>query len=96
MRSGLKDKGHTCVALRLSSLAGPLQFDESQVTDAIRSYKCGRTNVKDFLSPTSKDCYVKRNVNHVSIRAAVIYTSFISSPLLKELERGTAIILAIF
>ena len=89
MRTGVKDKSQTCVVLRLCSLAGPLQFDESEISEAIKKSKCGRTNVvKDFLSPESKDSYVKRNVNHVSSRAAVIYTSFISSPLLKELERG--------
>ena len=67
------------------------------MTDAIKSSKCGRTNVnKDFLSPTSKDRFVKRNVNHVSKRAAVIYTSFISTPLLKELEEGRGIMLAKF
>ena len=83
VRSRNKDKGHPCVTLRL---AGPLRFDASQVTDAIR---CGRTNVnKDFLCPTLKD--VKRKLS-----ITVIYTSFIRSPLLKELERGRAIMLAI-
>ena len=44
--------------------------------------------VKDFLSPESKDGYVKRHVNHVSLRAAVIYTSFLSDTLLRKLEEG--------
>ena len=86
MRTGVKDKGQSCVALRLSALAGPLQFEEIPVCEMSR---CGRTNVvKDFLSPESKDSYVKRNVNHVSLRAAVVYTSFLSSDLLKKLEKG--------
>ena len=40
---------------------------------------------------------MKRNVNHISLRAVVIYTTFTSVPLLKELERGrTTIILTVF
>ena len=86
----MKDKSQTCVALRLCTLAGPLNFDEYQVSEIIRRSNCGRTNVvKDFLSPNSTDSFVKRNVNHVSSRAAIIYTSYISEPLLKQLQRGT-------
>ena len=92
MRTGVKDKGQSCVALRLCSLAGPLQFDESEVCEAIKRSQCGRTNVvKDFLSPDAKDSYVKRHVNHVSLRAAVVYTSLLSGDLLQKLEKGTVV-----
>ena len=47
--------------------------------------------VKDFLYPESKDGYTKRPVNHLSLRAAVIYTFFLSHTLLWKLEEGKTI-----
>ena len=88
-RCGLKHKGQSCISLRLCSLASPLQIDESEISDAIKSSQCGRTNVnKDFLSPAFSDSYVKRGKNHTSQRCAIIYTSSIHPSLMEKLNGG--------
>lgn len=89
VRSGIKFKDEFCVAIRLCLLARELQFDEDSIIKGIKASNTGSNNInKDFLLPTKRDSFVKRGVNSVSARSAVIWTSFIPPEILTELEKG--------
>jgi hypothetical protein len=70
-------------------LAEEIDIDEDDIAKQVKASNVGSTQVnKDFLSSTKKDLFVKRGVNSDNQRSIVIWSSFIPSSLLAELERG--------
>ena len=75
-----------CIALRLS-LAEEICIDKEDIAKQVKGSNIGGTQVNKDIFVFNKDLF-KRGVNSDNQRSVVIWSSFIPSSFLAELEQG--------